>query len=121
MVDVVKGPPNVGIDYPSLALVGTSVGIDALKGVMAAASRAEPVTEAEELLLVDRIEHSGRNHADGRLAHSAPEIMAGHDHGFDLGHLGKAHDLISVEIQVDHASIFHPALTVERCGQSIGD
>src|SRR5262245_63814920 len=36
----------------------------------------------------DRVEHRRRDHADRRLAHSAPEVQRGHDHRLDLDRKG---------------------------------
>jgi hypothetical protein len=43
---------------------------------------------------MDGVEHGGRDDEDRRLADAAPEVVARHDHGLDLGHLGKPHDLV---------------------------
>src|SRR6516225_1803917 len=69
---------------------------------------------------MDGVEHGWCNDGDGRLTHSAPEIMARDDHRFDLRHLRKTHDLIGIEVQIHHASIPDAALAVEGGSQPIG-
>src|SRR5262249_60123040 len=62
-----------------------------------------------------------RHHADRRLADATPEIVARHDDRLDLGHLGEPHDLVAVEVEIDHAPVLDLALAVERGGEAIGD
>src|SRR5215472_2478453 len=69
---------------------------------------------------INGVEHRGRHHGDGRLADAAPEIVTRHDDRLYLRHLGEPHDLVAVEVQVDHPPILDLAFTVERGGQAIG-
>src|SRR5690349_6297093 len=48
---------------------------------------------------VDRVQHRGRGHADGRLADPAPGVATAlDDDGLDLRHLRDAHRLVGIEV-----------------------
>src|SRR5215471_3696110 len=68
--------------------------------------------------LEERIEYRGRGHGNGRLAYAAPESTGRHDDRLDLGHLGRPHHLVAVEVLLLDASILHRALAQEQGGQS---
>src|SRR5215468_10764735 len=68
--------------------------------------------------LEESIEYRGRGHGNGRLAYAAPESTGRHDDRLDLGHLGKPHHLVAVEVLLLDASILHRALAEEQGGQS---
>ena len=53
------------------------------------------------------VEHGGRNHADCRFPNAAPEVVGRHNHRFDLRHLGKAQNLVTVEVEM----VMRPFLT----------
>src|SRR5574341_1814914 len=55
----------------------------------------------------DGVQDRGRNHADGRLSHSAPEVVGRRDDGLDLGQLGEPRDRVGVVVQLHRAPVLH--------------
>src|ERR1700720_918829 len=59
------------------------------------------------------VEHGWRNHADCRFPNSAPEVVGRHNHRFNLRHLGKTHNFVTVEVEIGHASVLDRHFAVE--------
>src|SRR5713101_1912452 len=67
------------------------------------------------------VEYRRRHDADGWLPDAAPEVVGRNNHCFDLGHLRKAHDLVSVEVEIRHPTVLDRHFAVERGGETEGD
>src|SRR3984893_6025789 len=68
----------------------------------------------------NRVEHGWRNHADCRFPNAAPEVVGRHNHRFDLRHLGKTHNLVTVEVEIGHAPVLDRHFAVERGSETEG-
>src|ERR1035437_172321 len=66
------------------------------------------------------VEHRRRDHADRRFADATPEVVGRHDHRLDLRHLDEMHDLVRVEVEIDHAPLLDRHFAVERCDETKG-
>ena len=66
------------------------------------------------------VKHCWGHHANGGLTHTAPEVIGGHDDGFDLGHFSDFQDAVGVEVELFHAPVFNRVFTKERGRQAVG-
>src|SRR5436190_5271543 len=70
---------------------------------------------------IDGVQHSRGRHADGGLAHSAPEPAGGRQYRFNLGEVLHQHGRIGVEVLLDDPAILDRALLQQQGAEAIGD